>query len=106
MLVARELENMPSLSRWGCLPTIGSALLSSLLLFLNGAVVLAIINALSSGHSPLIDLVVKNDKWTQFLVLCGPVVLLILEWLMFDYLRSILRSHQAVAGGDSVQSDG
>ncbi len=77
-------------------------MLSGLLLFLNGAVVLAIINALSDSHSPLIDIVVKNDKWTQFLVLCGPVIMLIVEWMMFDYLRAVLRSRHA----DPVQTDG
>ncbi len=82
--------NRSSSNYLGCLPAIASALLSALLLFLNGAVVLAILNALSASRSPLIDLVVKNEKWTQFLVLCGPVALLVLQWLMFDYLRSVL----------------
>ncbi len=81
-------------------------MLSGVLLFLNGAVVLAIINALSASHSPLIDIVVKNEKWTQFLVLCGPVIMLIFEWMMFDYLRAVLTYRHASPTSDPVQPDG
>jgi len=64
-----------------------SALVSCVLLFLNGGMTMALINAAGErGHNW-----VTNDRITQFLVLFGPVLLLVIQWSMIDYLRSRLQ---------------
>jgi len=70
----------------GCLFSMGSALLTCFLLFINGALVMAVVRALAqSGPSWL-----GHAEFSQFLLLSIPVLLVIIEWLMFDYLRSRL----------------
>jgi hypothetical protein len=70
----------------GCLAACGSALLTGFLLFLNGGVVLAALNALSSGEFVFL----RNESFSQFVVLIGPVFLVIVQWMMIDYLRTRL----------------
>jgi len=68
----------------GCLAIFASALVSCVLLFLNGGVTMALITAVGErGYTWVAD-----DRITQFLVLIGPVLLLIIQWTMIDYLRS------------------
>lgn len=78
----------------GCLAVFASAMLTGLLLFLNGGVVLATLNALSSGGFAIL----RDERVTQFLVLIGPVVMVVIQWIMIDYVRTrLLRSRQASA---------
>jgi len=70
----------------GCLAASGSALLTGLLLFLNGGVVLALLNALASGGMTF----VRDERFSQFVVLFVPVVMVVFEWIMIDYLRARL----------------
>lgn len=70
----------------GCMAAVGSALLTGFLLFLNGGVVLAALNALSSGGLVML----RNESFSQFAVLFGPVVLVVIQWMMIDYLRTHL----------------
>ncbi|HBJ37270.1 MAG TPA: hypothetical protein DDZ51_21445 [Planctomycetaceae bacterium] len=71
----------------GCLLILASALLSCVLLFLNGGLTMALINAVGErGYNWLND-----DRITQFLVLVGPVLLLVIQWTMIDYLRTHLQ---------------
>lgn len=70
----------------GCLAAMGSAALTCFLLFLNGGVVLATLNALSSSSRGLVYL--RNESFSQFVVLIGPVILVIIQWMMIDYLRT------------------
>lgn len=70
----------------GCLAAFGSALLTGFLLFLNGGVVLAALNALSSGGLTFL----RDERFSQFIVLIGPVILVVIEWVMLDYLRTHL----------------
>lgn len=79
----------------GCLAAVGSALLTGFLLFLNGGVVLASLNALSSGGLTFL----RNESFSQFVVLLGPVVLVIIEWLMIDYLRTRLSRRRTKIDG-------
>lgn len=68
----------------GCLLLALSALLSCGMLFLNGGVTMALINAAGErGYGW-----VNDDRITQFLVLVSPVLLLVAQWWMIDYLRS------------------
>lgn len=76
----------------GCVLIFASAMLSCILLFLNGGVMMALINAFGErGYNW-----VNNDRITQFLVLFGPVVLLIIQWMMIDYLRTHLQRRPSV----------
>ncbi len=76
----------------GCLLIFASAILSCVLLFLNGGVTMALINAISErGYAW-----VNDDQITQFLVLFGPVLLLIIQWSMIDYLRTHLQRRPSV----------
>jgi len=68
----------------GCLAAVSSALLTGFLLFLNGGVVLAGLNAVSSGGFPFL----RDERFSQFVVLAGPVVLVVIQWIMLDYLRT------------------
>jgi hypothetical protein len=70
----------------GCMAAVGSALLTGFLLFLNGGVVLAALNALSSGGFTML----RNESFSQFAVLFGPVILVVIQWMMIDYLRTHL----------------
>lgn len=71
----------------GCVLIFASAMLSCILLFLNGGVTMALINAIGErGYNW-----VNNDRITQFLVLFGPVLLLVMQWTMIDYLRTRLQ---------------
>jgi len=76
----------------GCLVIFASALVSCVLLFLNGGVTMALINAVGErGYTWVAD-----DRITQFLVLIGPVLLLIIQWTMIDYLRTRFQRRPAV----------
>ncbi|MGV3484145.1 MAG: hypothetical protein ACO1RT_06995 [Planctomycetaceae bacterium] len=79
----------------GCLAAVGSALLTGFLLFLNGGVVLASLNALSSGGLTFL----RNESFSQFVVLIGPVILVIIEWIMIDYLRTRFSRRRARVNG-------
>ncbi len=64
-----------------------AALVSCFLLFLNGGVVMALVNALDDwGFTYTAD-----DRITQFIVLIGPVLLLVIQWMMIDYVTARLR---------------
>jgi hypothetical protein len=76
----------------GCTTIMLYALLSCLFLFLNGGLTMALINALGErGH-----IWVNDDRITQFVVLIGPVFLLIIQWSMIDYLKTHLQRRRAV----------
>ncbi len=71
----------------GCALIFASAILSCILLFLNGGLTMALINAIGErGYTW-----VGDDRITQFLVLVGPVLLLVIQWSMIDYLRTHLQ---------------
>lgn len=70
----------------GCWIVLISALVSCLLLFLNGGVVMALINMLDDAGWQIVG----DTRFTQFVVLIGPVVLLVIQWMMIDYLRNRL----------------
>lgn len=71
----------------GCLVVLTSALLCCVLLFFNGGLVMAVVNTFDDQDWAF----AQNDRITQFIVLIGPVLLLIIQWMMIDYLRSQLR---------------
>lgn len=75
----------------GCFTIMLYALLSSVLLFLNGGLTMALINALGEREHAWVN----DDRITQFLVLIGPVILLIFQWVMIDYLKTHLQRRQS-----------
>ncbi len=79
----------------GCLAAVGSASLTGFLLFLNGGVVLAALNAMSSGGLVFL----RNESFSQFAVLIGPVILVVIQWLMIDYLRTRLLRRRTTPDG-------
>lgn len=70
----------------GCVGVFVSAIASCVLLFLNGGVVMAILNALDDQNWTLF----RDDQLSQFSVLIGPVIMLVIQWRMIDYLRDHL----------------
>jgi len=75
----------------GCMMIFASAIVSCILLFLNGGVTMALINAVGERGYNWVD----DDRITQFLVLVGPVLLLVIQWSMMDYLRNHLQRRPA-----------
>jgi hypothetical protein len=71
----------------GCLMIVGSALLSCILLFFNGGFIMALLHAFADQGWTFTN----DDRITQFIVLIGPVLLLIIQWMILDYLWARLR---------------
>lgn len=72
----------------GCLMTLVSASITGLLLFLNGSLVMALLTAFSaSGPSWA-----KKPAFSQFVLFSLPVALVVIQWMMIDYLRTRFRS--------------
>lgn len=68
----------------GCVVALSSALLTCLLLFINGSLVWALLSALAkSGPSWL-----ARPESSQFLLFLVPVLLVVAEWMMIDYVRT------------------
>lgn len=67
----------------GCLYVFWVAGVACLLLFINGGIVMALIDVISDlGPTWL-----RNKQLAQILLFVVPVVLLVIEWWMFDRLR-------------------
>ncbi|MCC9644877.1 hypothetical protein LOC71_21585 [Rhodopirellula sp. JC740] len=75
----------------GCLTTLGSVGLSCGLLLINGAFVMACLSALAAAGVKWFE----NEKLSQFCLFAGPVALLIIQWMMLDYLRFLWRRRHA-----------
>lgn len=71
----------------GCVFAIGSALLTSLMLFINGSLVMAILTAMQRAGLVW----TSNPELSQFLLFTVPVMLTIVQWLMIDYVRTRVR---------------
>ncbi|TWU18688.1 hypothetical protein [Allorhodopirellula heiligendammensis] len=71
----------------GCLMTSGSAVLTCCLLILDGALVMAVLAAMAAGGVQWVN----NEQASQFLLFSGPICLTIVQWLMIDTLRGIVR---------------
>ncbi len=71
----------------GCLTAISSAMLTGFLLFINGSLVMAVLEAFArSGPKWL-----SKPAVSQFILFAVPVVLVVAEWMMLDYVRTRLR---------------
>jgi hypothetical protein len=82
-----DIASLRGVTTSGCMLIFASAILSCILLFLNGGVAMALINAAQErGY-----VWVNDDRITQFIVLFSPVLLLVVQWTMIDYLRTHLQ---------------
>lgn len=70
----------------GCLLATFSALVTALMLLVNGSLVMAILTALVKNDVPF----VSNLKFSQFLLFSIPVLMAIGQWMMIDYVRTRL----------------
>lgn len=70
--------------------TFCSAVVTCCLLVLNGALVMALLAAMAAAGVEW----VKNEPASQFVLFSGPICLAIVQWLMIDTLRGIIRRHR------------
>ncbi len=70
----------------GCVMAIGSALITCGLLFINGSLVMAVIAALARSGPDW----ASKPEFSQFLLFSVPVLMVIAEWMMIDYVRTRL----------------
>ena len=70
--------------------TLGTALLTGAMLFINGSVVLAFLKAFGSSGSEW----ARDPRIMQFLLLLVPVILVVIEWVVIDYVRSRIRRYR------------
>ncbi len=71
----------------GSLIATGSALLTGFLLFINGSLVMAILAALAQSGPKWLS----KPAFSQFMLFAMPVLLVVVEWMMIDYVRARLR---------------
>jgi hypothetical protein len=90
MSARNEIERDASLSG-GCLIACASALLTGFMLFINGSFVLALLSVLSKVGPAWTN----RAEFSQFLLFIMPVLLVIAQWMMIDYVRSRLRQPPA-----------
>ena len=68
----------------GCLLSLGSALVTCLMLFINGSLVLAFL-AVFDRVGPAW---MRDPSFSQFMLFLVPVLLVVVQWIMIDYVRS------------------
>ena len=71
----------------GCLIATGSAVLTGFLLFINGSLVMAILAALAQSGPEWM----AKPAFSQFMLFAMPVLLVVIEWMMIDYVRTRFR---------------
>jgi hypothetical protein len=67
----------------GCLFATCSAMVTALMLLINGSLIMAILTALIKNDVPL----VSNARLGQFLLFTIPVLMAIGQWMMIDFVR-------------------
>ena len=76
----RNASDERSTATIGCLLSLGSALVTCLLLFLNGSLVMALVQPSQPWNT--------QPGVTQFLLLFLPVLMTLAQWWMIDYVRT------------------
>lgn len=71
----------------GCLFATGATVLTCIMLFVNGGLVAALCNAALASNVAIM----RTSGVHQFCLFVGPVVLVVLEWMMIDYVVNRLR---------------
>jgi hypothetical protein len=68
----------------GCLLSIGSALVTCLMLFINGTMVFAFLSVFARIGPGWM----RDPRFSQFMLFIAPVLLAVVQWMMIDYVRS------------------
>ncbi|MFO0870456.1 MAG: hypothetical protein U0935_16130 [Pirellulales bacterium] len=86
------MTRAPSLTtpRSGCLGMLGTALLTCLLLVPNGWLALTVIQSLRTVMPNLLE----SPKLVQVVVFVLPMLLLVIEWWLFDKVRDRWRARR------------
>lgn len=71
----------------GCLFAATSTVVTCMLLFINGSMVTAIYSAVAETGPA----VMHDPRLIQFVLFVGPVLLVVAQWVMIDYVLSRLR---------------
>lgn len=71
----------------GCFFAVASAAVTCMLLFINGSMVTAVYSA-AAETGPA---VMEDPRLIQFALFVGPVLLVVAQWVMIDYVTSRLR---------------
>ncbi len=71
----------------GCLLTLLSAGLTCLLLLINGSLVMAALDSIPSTAPNW----VKKPEFIQFMLFLVPVLLVVVQWMLIDYVRAKFR---------------
>lgn len=66
--------------------TLGAALVTAALLFFNGGFVMAVLNAVASEGPGWL----RDQRFMQFTLFAAPVLLVIVEWMIIDFIRTHL----------------
>ncbi|MBB3207654.1 hypothetical protein FHS27_003479 [Rhodopirellula rubra] len=74
----------------GCLATFVSAAITSCLLILNGALVMAMLSTAAAAGVEWVE----GPRMSQFILFSAPILLVILQWMMIDTLRRILHKRR------------
>lgn len=78
-----DTPNLTGAARRGCLLALMSACITSLMLFINGSIIWAILSTLAEQG---ISWAAKTEV-TQFLLFALPVALSLIQWKLVDYIR-------------------
>lgn len=73
--------------------SLASAAATCGLLFINGSLVLAILQVIDAAGFPWLR---DQEGLSQFVLFVVPVALVVIQWMMIDYVRTRFRSRDSV----------
>ena len=71
----------------GCVLALGSATLTCLLLLVNGSLVMAVLDSVPNTAPSW----ARKPEFVQFMLFLMPVLLVVVQWIMIDYVRGRFR---------------
>ena len=80
----------------GCVAAISFALVTCLLLIINGSVVIGLLDSLPAGTPTFL----KGPKVIQFLLFFSPVLMVVIEWQIIDAVMGIFVPKQSFESED------
>ena len=95
--VEKATEHRRTSEPTGCLASVLSALVTGGLLVVNGSFTLALLTVMTASEVPLVD----DDRFRQFLLFVIPMGMVIVQWLMIDYLRRRIRLRRRQSESES-----
>jgi uncharacterized membrane protein YhdT len=76
----------------GCLLGLASAAVTCVMLFVNGSLVMAVLSAFAEAGPSW----ASEPAFSQFTLFLVPVLLVVVEWMMIDYVRTRFKSKHPV----------